>query len=30
VREGSMGSIRPVLLDADDLMHPNSGEPNFN
>jgi hypothetical protein len=25
-----MGSVRPVLLDADDLMHPNSGEPNFN
>jgi len=23
-------SIRPVLLDADDFMHPNSGEPNFN
>jgi hypothetical protein len=23
-------SIRPVLLDADDFMHPNSGEPNYN
>ena len=25
-----MGSFRPVLLDADDHMHPNTGEPNFN
>ncbi len=25
-----MASVRPILLESDDLMHPNTGEPNFN
>src|SRR5947199_9840984 len=30
MREVPMASGRPVLLESDDFMHPNTGEPNFN